>query len=120
MKGKTLVAYSAAAVAVGLLMGCGARCENEVHEVSVSPAQDFKAVLFSRSCGATTGFNTQVSVVPSSASALDESGNVLVMDGQSQVRMSWRAERELAITGLNSDEVFKRATEVNGVAIFYE
>jgi carboxymethylenebutenolidase len=47
-----------------------------------SPGAELKAVIFSRDCGATTGFSTQVSVLPPSATLrASDAGNVFVVEG---------------------------------------
>src|SRR5687767_10343542 len=46
-----------------LLFGCD-MCGNDIQLTVVSPDRKLKAVVFERSCGATTGFSTQVSVLP--------------------------------------------------------
>ncbi len=40
-------------------------CANTVIAESLSPDSEWKAVLFERSCGATTGYSTQVSLIRS-------------------------------------------------------
>ena len=104
-----------------LLMGCDTSCENIVNERVISTDKSFQAVLFSRNCGATTGFNSQVSVLPVTDSDVRDSGNVLVLNEPSPLRMRWRSERELVITGAgNSAAVMKKNAAVAGVSVIYE
>src|SRR4051812_3963383 len=42
-------------------------CKNQIIKEIPSPNGQFKVILFERGCGATTGFNTQVSVLPAGA-----------------------------------------------------
>ncbi|HEY0281498.1 MAG TPA: hypothetical protein VGC27_02615 [Rhizomicrobium sp.] len=57
-----------------------APCENTVVKSVVSPDGRHKAVLFQRNCGATTGFSSQVSIIPASLWLPDHSGNAFVAD----------------------------------------
>jgi hypothetical protein len=38
-------------------------CRNDLAAESVSPDKQYKAVIFKRDCGTTTGFNTQISIL---------------------------------------------------------
>jgi hypothetical protein len=51
-------------------------CSNQIIKQIPSPNGKMKAVVFQRDCGATTGFNTQVSVLLSNQQLPDEGGNV--------------------------------------------
>lgn len=55
-------------------------CGNNIIQEIPSPDGRFKAVIFERNCGATTGFSTQVSILPSQHILGGESGNVFVVD----------------------------------------
>ena len=104
-----------------LLMGCDTPCENVVNERVISPDKSFQAVWFSRNCGATTGSNSQVSVVPATDADVQDSGNVLVLNESSPLRMHWRSERELVITGADDGAaVIKKNAAVAGISVVYE
>jgi hypothetical protein len=55
-------------------------CLDESFEEFRSPAGKWKVVVFQRSCGATTGFSTQVSVLAPDAVPPRAAGNVLCID----------------------------------------
>lgn len=104
-----LLAVGALAVAA---IGCGGvadPCGNEVLSTIPSPAGGSKAVVFRRSCGATTGYSTQVSVLRMNDVLLTEptlwrsteSGNALTIDGDldlsrpgrpGQLAVTWEGE----------------------------
>ena len=46
-------------------------CGNEIFQEKLEPNGRFKAVLFQRDCGSTTGFNTQISLVSLNANLID-------------------------------------------------
>ncbi|MCP4989275.1 MAG: hypothetical protein GY928_25425 [Colwellia sp.] len=56
-------------------------CGNDVHSEVFSPDGELKAVTFERSCGATTGFNTQISILNADDKLENEIGNVFRMSG---------------------------------------
>ena len=62
------------------LVGCSADCVNEVREELVSPDGKRKIVVFSRNCGATTGFSTQASVLERAETLPNEGGSLFVVD----------------------------------------
>ena len=76
-------------------------CGNEIFKEVSSPDFEFKAVIFQRDCGATTGFSTQVSVIPITETLPNEGGNVLIIDGHpsdTQLEISWLSNSELKIS----------------------
>ena len=56
-------------------------CGSYVFEEAYSPDNTYKAVVFQRDCGATTGFSTRVSILRSSKELPNKPGNVFAMDG---------------------------------------
>ena len=115
-----------AVTAVGMLVlaalpGCDLiSCSNEIASSLVSPDGDHTAIVFNRNCGATTGFNTQLSVVASHAALPDDGGNVLIADDTIELKVSWISASELSIRGLNGAKIFKQEKQVGGVAVSYE
>ena len=83
-------------------------CGNEILKEIRSPTGKLKAVVFQRDCGATTGFSTHVSVLPSEQQLPHEGGNVFAADtdhgkapsgpgGGPIVDVSWTNETELLV-----------------------
>ncbi|TQK11989.1 hypothetical protein FBX97_1941 [Herbaspirillum sp. SJZ107] len=101
-----------------ILSGCDP-CENETSQTVISPSGKLKAVVFNRSCGATTGFSTQVSVIPASESLPDEGGNTLVLGGTVPLTVAWRSDASLNLSGLGAASVFNRSSSVAGVSVSY-
>lgn len=72
--------------------GClGSMCANTLVQRVQSPDGGLEAVLFERSCGATTDFSTQVSVIRAGEELANKGGNVLVAgcDDDQDRRASW-------------------------------
>lgn len=107
-------------LALSVFLGGCHSCENDISNSIVSPAGKLKVVVFNRSCGATTGFSTQVSIIPTSSSLLEDSGNILILDGAIPLKVVWWSDAELHVSGLGSAKVFKRAASVPDVLIRYD
>jgi hypothetical protein len=100
------------------ITGCGFGCDDEVTSTLSSPSHTISAFVFNRNCGATTGFNTQVSLVREGA-ALSGAGNTLILDGTVPLKLRWVSGSRLEITGLGSAKVFKQEQSVAGVSVAY-
>lgn len=100
--------------------GCGARCSNEPIAVIPSPSGKAKAVVFHRSCGATTAPNTQVAVIPSYSNLPNIPGNALVLDADLPLEVRWTSDSSLSVSGLASVRASKQQESVAGVSITYD
>jgi hypothetical protein len=95
-------------------------CGNTVIEEVASPSGSMKAVLFERSCGATTGFSSQLSVVDADASLRNVGGNTFVAEGYPEgYSLRWLDDSTLEVAGVKG-QVFKRESRVLGVEIRYQ
>jgi hypothetical protein len=105
-------------------------CENEIVSEISSPDGTLKAVIFQRSCGATTGFTTQVSVLRISTSLPDDSGNIFVADtnhggarsaawGGPEAKVYWENSRKLIIEHQIMARVFKAEKQIDGIVVEY-
>ena len=101
------------------LSACSPGCENEQIQSHSSPGGTRKAVVFQRNCGATTGFNTQISVISTGAN-LPEEASVLVVNGKAPIKVQWKSETSLSISELPSKEIIRQEREAEGVRITYE
>ena len=78
-----------------------------------------KAVVFNRGCGATVGFNTQVSLLPANAALPNDGGNVLIVDDTVSLKIEWESDEAVRISGQLDTEIFKREASVSGVRVAY-
>lgn len=95
-------------------------CGNKLVAKSVSPDGRQKFVVFTRSCGSTTGFSTQASILPNHQPLLNEGGNLLAMDGKFNVLGVWQSATQLSVNGVGSAQIIKQEYAVSGVAVTYE
>lgn len=105
-------------------------CSNSPVLEVPSPSGELKAVVFERSCGATTGFSTQVSVIKAGASLPNEGGNLLVADtnhnaaptgpgGGPAVRIAWVGSSAIRIEHHPLARLIKAPPSYNGIHIEY-
>ena len=116
---KLILQLAAISLSFVALTGCGATCGNEVSQAISSPSGHARAVVFNRDCGATTGFNTQVSIVSGVNVLSNDEGNALILAGTIPLQIQWESDSVLRLDGLGSAKVFKQETLVAGVAINY-
>ncbi len=105
-------------------------CENELVGEHPSPDGQYKAVLFVRDCGATTGFSTQVSLLRSNEQVKSGSGNLFIADtdhgkvpsnlkGGLEVRIGWKGSKDIYIVHHENARVFKAEKIFNGINVDY-
>lgn len=94
-------------------------CNNEVSHFSVSPDNKFKAVVFNRNCGATTGFNTQISIINIDSQLQTNGGNIFIMDNKENITLEWSSNNQLVVKGNLNNETFKKLQEFKGIHISY-
>lgn len=86
------------------------RCDNEIRAQIDSPDHQFKAVVFSRNCGATTSFNTQLSIIPYKDALPNDEGNVFIEDQGAakslNIKVSWLGPQKLMISYYPKAQVF--------------
>ena len=107
------------ALAFVVFGGCsGIDCDNEVSQELRSPDGSVKVALSSRDCGATTGFNTQATLLRSGEHLPDEPGNVFIID-QGKAQIAWEASTTLLVRISPVARVFKQESKVRGISIKY-
>lgn len=84
-----------------------------------------RAVLFSRDCGATTGFSTQLSILLINESLPGTSGNVFIEDGnhgasEYWAKVRWDSPKRIVVSYPSHARLFRKETLVKGVAVIYE
>ena len=102
------------------LAGCDlSSCGNDPLDAVAAPHGRHVATIFRRSCGATTGFSPQVSLVgPGDRPA--GPGNVLILgDDDPAPRVEWLGPNRLRISYRRGAEIFLRESERDGVRIEY-
>ena len=95
--------------------------EQSVYQEVASPNNVYKAVEFSRDGGATTGFNTQISIIKAGKKLPDKPGNIYISDGRAFITFMWISDTELHIKICGEDfRSIKSETSYKGINIVYE
>src|SRR4051794_36126136 len=102
-----------------ILAGCTGMCGNEVSQTVRSPSGKFAAVVFSRNGGATTGFNTQVAILPADAKLANDPGNTFIANGTLPLTLRWQTETAFQIGGIGNVVPLKKESQVSGVTVSY-
>lgn len=111
-----------------MVKACGSlsqdMCGNEIYKESLSPDGKFKAVVFSRDCGATTGLSTQISILPVGDDLDNEAGNIFVTDSSPKLvkpTMSWQPDASaIQINFIKQGEIFKAKSQYgNHIVVRY-
>lgn len=111
----------AAAILVFLHYSLKDMCGNEIHQQVESPDKKYKAVIFQRDCGATTGFSTQVSIIENNKDLPDKSGNIFIANGspdQNQIKIAWLNDNKIEIIE-NIPETFLKENKFQDIEIIY-
>jgi hypothetical protein len=97
-------------------------CSNEVTSELASPNNEYLAVVFERSCGATTGFSTQVSVLENNSLLENEPGNIVIIDGHPKttgIEVAWVEQDVLLVKGGGGSRFFKKLSHLGLVGVRY-
>ncbi len=93
-------------------------CVNEVSKELASPDGKMKIVLFSRDCGATTGFNMQAMVLGANESLPDTPGNAFIFD-DCEASVSWQNDNSVLVVFDRNVRVFQKELSVSGISFEY-
>jgi hypothetical protein len=97
----------------------GGLCGNQELRRRTSPDSKLDVVVFQRDCGATTGYSTQVTIVPSGAKLPNEIGNVLVLDNNPGIDVQWTSAERLTVAIPDTAKSSRKTDQVsvsNGLA----
>jgi hypothetical protein len=96
------------------------KCDVTQHASLPSPDGSKQAVIFDVDCGATTGFNTQVSIAPSNV-AFDSKAAppILVLDGRWSLPIRWIDDRALHIRIPEGERIYRKLTSTDDVTVKY-
>ncbi len=77
--------------------------------------------FFGKDCGATTGFNTRVSVSPANGEAFsaDEYPPFVIVHGRNNVFVTWTNDASISVVLPSSEKVFKKLDYVGTIVVTY-
>jgi len=95
-------------------------CDTHIRGEIPSPSNRHRAVIYQRICGATTGFNTQLSVVPVGAKfQVKRYPAVAVVDQNNGIRARWLSDSQLEVLISSGAKVYRKEVVADGVSVVY-
>lgn len=107
-------------------------CGNQIVSETYSPNKKYKAVIFVRDCGATTGYSTQVAIFEHDSQLSNSMwGNVLIASddyygehsndfGGLDVRAIWKDNQNVTLIFDHKADVDIKETELDGITIKHQ
>lgn len=96
-------------------------CVVEQYASSLSPDGKHIAMTYGRDCGATTGYNTQLSIAPAEVSFdPDLFPAVLILKGKLTLNLRWINEARLVVSVPKNAEQYRKEFAASGVTLEYE
>ena len=92
-------------------------CGNDIKQKTPSPNGENVAYIFERSCGATTGFSPQLSIINKDDNFQNKPGNTFRTDKDFSIE--WVNEKNLKVIFDKSSETYKMDKQVNEIKIEY-
>jgi len=110
---------NAAVLLVALaLCGCG-MCHNTIQKEILSPDGTKKIVIFTRDCGATTAYSSQISILDKNSHLLNWYGNAFASEFSDPVTAIWVDSKNVQVTYHRGGRVAFQHTQVDGISIKY-
>src|SRR3954466_10499695 len=82
-------------LSIFLTAGC---CQNTIDYQTVSPDGKHTAVVFTRDCGATTAYSSQITVVRGGkVTSVSGLGNIFIGDQDDQIKIVWDSSKALTV-----------------------
>lgn len=98
-------------------------CANEVFETNKSPDSKYNIILFQRDCGATTGFSTQISIIPMNKKLTNNGGNIFSTDGhpnENMIDINWLSPTKVVISNIPPQKrIYKKEKVFDNIEIVY-
>jgi len=102
-----------------MLAGCSFNdVTNDARQELPSPDGKMRIVLFCRDAGATTGFNTQMSVLGIKEKLPNEPGNAFSID-HGEAKVAWKKDGGILVLLDRGHRAFKKESSARGVTVEY-
>ena len=105
-----------------LLFGsCINICKNEIQKIEISPDEKYKAIAFIRSCGATTSFSPQVSLLSKNERFSDRNkGNIFIGNNSKDIDIYWENNSCLVILhNIPEEDIFLKNNNYENIYVKY-
>lgn len=91
---------------------------DQVRQIA-SPGGRHKVVLFRMNCGATTAYSTQAVILPGWGFFLPRINEAFMISDEADPRIVWRGEDKVEVILPKNTVIYRRKSDVDGVAIAY-
>lgn len=95
-------------------------CGDELIQEVYSPTRQYKALVYTSSCGATTDYSAHIAILEGDAAYRFRPGNVFRSDGHPDrldIKVSWEDDSHLIVEYNGQVEPFFTATQFRDIAI---
>jgi hypothetical protein len=100
--------------------GLGNTCDNEIVKEIYSSDKKYKAVIFRRDCGATTGTSSQLSILKAEKELENQGGNTFAIDKGEIKEVKWQNLRQLTVHYDSIARTFEKKEIVEDISVKYE
>lgn len=94
-------------------------CQTTQHTRLPSPDNTFDLVIFSRNCGATTGFNTQAALLPAGDTLPEDAASFLSIGVAADLAPHWNSPAMIELTIPAGARIYRQDQTVAGIAVIY-
>ena len=94
-------------------------CQTTQHARLPSPDSAFDLVIFSRDCGATTGFNTQAALIPHGDILPDDAASFLSIGATADLAPRWDGPATIELTIPAGAQIYRQDESVAGITLRY-
>jgi len=104
-----------------LFTSCINICKNEILTISFSPNEKYKAIAFIRTCGTTTNFSPQVSILNKNEKFSDNyKGNIFIGNNSDNISIYWESDTCLVVLyNVIDKDIFKKNFKYENIEIKY-
>lgn len=94
-------------------------CKTTIADRLTAPDGRFDLVVFSRSCGATTGPNTQAALVPANEDLPEDAASFLSIGSAAELEPRWDGFGNIELSVSPEAEIYRQDDSVAGVSVIY-
>jgi len=107
-------------IAAASLSSCNTLlCNNTIKQEVISPDSRWKAVVFERDCGATTGGSIQISILDRKTQLSSGVGNIFIVKYYPKVDVTWEDKNHLLIQYPEYSRAAKEEHTFEDIAVVY-
>ncbi len=96
-------------------------CATTIHRMTSSPNGSYVLVTYNVDCGATTPFNTQLSILPNNAEfSLEKYPSFFSIKNKHDLHLNWVENKKIEIDIPRGEQIYRQSSNVDGITIVYK